>query len=162
MSFWTNIAQLNSFFLFAFPSIRLTRELCKTLWINNKFFYGFFFNTLSIKWHKINDKLQVKATERQTNKSIIIKEDLLCGEHTLNSFIELRRYSNRAEEKKYLKVKKNCFWSINNDLQKQILVHDENLEPSSIKEVSVALISLSFETIFDVYPKHKSWELKYH
>ena len=43
---------------------------------------------LSLQRHSINDKLHVKATERQTNKSIIIKEDLLCGEQTkyLNSF----------------------------------------------------------------------------
>lgn len=51
------------------------------------FYTASLFKTLSIKRHKINDKLHVKATERQTNKSIIIKEDLLCGEHTLNSFI---------------------------------------------------------------------------
>lgn len=58
------------------------------------------FKTLSIKWHKINDKLQVKATEKQTNKSIIIKEDLLCGEHTLNPFIGLR--DSRTKSKKII------------------------------------------------------------
>lgn len=73
----------------------LSKELCKTLWLNNRFSYGFFFNTLSIMflYGDTNDKLQVKAAERQTNKSIIIKEDLLCGEHTLNSFIGFKKYS---------------------------------------------------------------------